>query len=58
MSIEDYYFEITEHKKEFEIKNEDFKRDFQIVVKKLLEAKPELQEWVEKNFSQYLKEDN
>ena len=36
----------------------DLEKDFNIVVKKLLEAKPELQEWVEKNFSQYLKEDN
>ena len=58
MSTEDYYFGITEHKKESKIKNENFKKDFNIVVKKLLETKPELQEWVEKNFSQYLKEDN
>lgn len=58
MSTEDYYFGITEHKKESEIKNEDFKKDFNIIVKKLLETKPELQEWVEKNFSQYLKGDN
>lgn len=36
----------------------DLEKDFNIVVKKLLEAKPELQEWVKKNFSQYLKEDN
>lgn len=110
MSTEDYYFGITEHKKDYthdlvyryndEQKNyykllnkyegakdikiqfrdgevatyknaydlqdflnqvnhyHDLEKDFNIVVKKLLEAKPELQEWVEKNFSQYLKEDN
>lgn len=108
MSTEDYYFGITEHKKDYThdlvfcynfdeqkryytIQNKyegvkiqfrdgevatyknaydlqdflnqvnhyhDLEKDFNIVVKKLLEAKPELQEWVEKNFSQYLKEDN
>lgn len=36
----------------------DLEKDFNIVIKKLLEAKPELQEWVKQNFGRYLKEDN
>lgn len=36
----------------------DLEKDFQTVADKLLEVKPELEEWVKKNFSQYLKKDN
>ena len=32
----------------------DLKKDFQTVVDKLLETKPELEEWIKKNFKQYL----
>ena len=36
------------------IANELEKKDCKILVKKLLEAKPELSDWIEKNFSEYL----
>lgn len=32
----------------------DLRKDFQTVVYKLLESKPELEDWVKKNFKQYL----
>lgn len=32
----------------------DLRKDFQTVTNKLLESKPELEDWVKKNFKQYL----
>ena len=32
----------------------DLRKDFQTVINKLLESKPELEDWVKKNFKQYL----
>lgn len=34
--------------------NEETKRDCTILARKLLEVKPELEEWVELNFGEYL----
>lgn len=33
-------------------------RDLKIILKKLLEAKPELKGWAEKNYGQYIEKDN
>lgn len=35
----------------------DLKKDFQTVANKLLEVKPELEEWVKQNFGRYLDKD-
>ena len=36
----------------------DLRKDFQTVVDKLLESKPELEDWVKKNFGRYIIKDN
>ena len=36
----------------------DLRKDFQTVVDKLLESKPELEEWIKKNFGRYIIKDN
>lgn len=54
MSLDDYFFA----PEEAQIKDNDYdelKNAFSIVVKKLLESNPELDTWIEKNFSKYLK---
>ena len=33
---------------------EEMKEDIQLLIKKLLEVKPELEEWVKLNFREYL----
>lgn len=33
---------------------EQMKEDIQLLIKKLLEAKPELEDWIKKNFGEYL----
>lgn len=54
MSLDNYFFA----PKEAQVKDNDYdelKNAFSIVVKKLLESNPELDTWIEKNFSKYLK---
>lgn len=54
MSLDDYFFA----PEEAQVKDNDYdelKNAFSIVVKKLLESNPELDTWIEKNFSKYLK---
>ena len=36
----------------------DLRKDFQTVVDKLLESKPELEEWIKNNFGRYIIKDN
>ena len=54
MSLDNYFF-APEEAQEKDNDYDELKNAFSIVVKKLLESNPELDTWIEKNFSKYLK---
>lgn len=54
MSLDNYFFAPKEAQEKENDYNE-LKNAFSIVIKKLLESNPELDTWIEKNFSKYLK---